>query len=417
MSSMVAWLLRLGMLSGICLAEVGQVPAAGAPRSSSSDVGRGEEEPGITEVIDDHLTVYDRPDEASFSTGTRRRGDRVRVRGWVADGWAEIEPPATTIGWVERSSLELGDEAGERGGHRLDPIGPESGPPLRAWVVAPRAVVRSGHLRARIPGPPWIELPRGTMVQLVDRPPLTIGRGSGATLWFAVVPPPEAACYVRAEGLRDAPRRDGVSEVLATYLVPEGSDPNSPGPAPGSLPPAVAVEIAQLDAMHRAILTRQPIERWRFDTIRAGYQAILKRSGDNPAVEEALRVRLARVTRHEQGAAAAREFEETLTRSRRRDVQVAQLQQRLAAVDRHRTVTYHAIGFVQPSSRVINGRKLYTLIGSDGKTVAYLDIPPGLDVESLGTRRIGVRGAVHYNQDLGTRLITVRDLEPVGTRR
>ena len=74
------------------------------------------------------------------------------------------------------------------------------------------------------------------------------------------------------------------------------------------------------------------------------YQAILKRSGDNPAVEEALRDRLARVTRHEQAAAAAREFQEVLARSRRRDVQVARLQQRLAAVDRPRTLTYHAIG-------------------------------------------------------------------------
>ena len=66
---------------------------------------------------------------------------------------------------------------------------------------------------------------------------------------------------------------------------------------------------------------------------------------------------------------------------------------------------------------MIDGRKLHALIGPDGKTIAYLDIPPGLDVESLGSRRVGVRGAVHYNQDLGTRLITVRDLEPVGTRR
>ena len=57
--------------------------------------------------------------------------------------------------------------------------------------------------------------------------------------------------------------------------------------------------------MHRAILTGQAIDQWRFDTVRADYQAILKRSGDNPAVEEALRIRLIRVTRHEQAAAAA----------------------------------------------------------------------------------------------------------------
>ena len=145
---------------------------------------------------------------------------------------------------MERASLEPGDEAGERGDHRPDPAEPGSGPPARARVAVPRAVVRSGRLGARMPGPPWIELPRGTMVQLVDRPPLTIGRGAGATQWFAVVPPAEAACYVRADGLRHEPRREGVSEVLAAYLVPEGSDPKTPGPAAGSLPPGVAAEIA-----------------------------------------------------------------------------------------------------------------------------------------------------------------------------
>jgi hypothetical protein len=255
------------------------------------------------------------------------------------------------------------------------------------------------------------------MVQLVDRPPVTTGRGADARLWFAIVPPTEAACYVRAEGLRDAPRREGVPERLAAYLVPESDGPRGTGTAPESLPPGVAAEIGRVDAMHRAILTQQPIDRWRLDAVRAEYQAILKRSGDSPVVEEALRVRLARVTRHEQAAAAAREFQDVLARSRRRDGQIARLQDRLAAVDRYRTRTYHAIGVVQPSSRLVDGRKLHVLIDPEGKTIAYLDIPPGLDLEAIGARRVGVRGAVHYNPDLGTRLITVRDLEPVGTRR
>ncbi len=385
---MVACLLRLGLLWGIYLAEIGQVPSPGASRSGSGKTGpEGRPRVEVTEVRADRLPVYDGPDEKGFGTGVLERGDRVRVRQWLARGWVAIDPPATTIGWVERASLELGDEADERGGHRLDAGEPGSGPPMRAWVVVPRAIVRSGQLGARMPGPPWVELSRGTMVQLVDRPPLEIGRGSGATLWFAVIPPAEAACYVRAEGLENPPRREGISEVLAAYLVPEEGDLKRTGPAPESLPPAVAAEIGRVDAMHRAILTNQPTEQWRFETVRAEYQAILKRSGDNPAVEEALRARLARVTRHEQAAAAAREFQEVLARSRRRDAQVAQLRERLAAVDRHRSLTYHAIGNVQPSSRLLDGRKLHALIGPDGKTVAYLDIPPGLDVEALGRTR------------------------------
>ncbi len=378
-SKMTAWVV---LLSAMVLVDVDQVGA------------RGED----STIIADHLAVYDQPDEASFGTGRLERGDRVCVRRWVAGGWAAIDPPATTIGWIERAA------AG-------------SGPPARAWVVVPRALVRSGHLKARLPGPPWIELPRGTMVQLVDRPPVTTGRGTRATLWFAIVPPAEAACYIRAEGLAAAPRREGVPERLAAYRVAEGEESHGDGPAAESLPPGVAAEIGRVDAMHRSVLTGPSIDRWQLDPIRAEYQAILKRWGDNPAVEEALRGRLARVTRHEQAAAAAREFQEVLAQSRRRDEQVARLEQRLAAVDRYRTRTYHAVGVVQPSSRIVDGRKLHALIDPEGKTIAYLDIPPGLDLDPIGARRVGIRGAVHYNPELGTRLITVRDLEPVGTRR
>jgi hypothetical protein len=66
---------------------------------------------------------------------------------------------------------------------------------------------------------------------------------------------------------------------------------------------------------------------------------------------------------------------------------------------------------------MVEGRKLYALIGSSGSTLAYLDIPPGLDLDAVASRRVGVRGTTHYNADLGTRLITVRDLEAIEERR
>jgi hypothetical protein len=416
----VAWLLTIGLLSGVDLAEIGQVASEAAPRPPEPRESRAAahrppaakpevetDQAQDTAVIDDHLAVFDRPDDRSFETGDLRRGDRVRVRSRDAGVWAAIDPPATTIGWIERESVELPEGAEARGDRGRAPT--------RARVVAPQAVVRSGRLDARLPGPPWIELLQGTTVRLVDRPTLTIGRGTNVRRWLAIVPPTGAACFVRADGLREPPPREGVPEVLAAYLVPEGEDPKAGGP--GALPPGVAAEMTRVDADHRAILTTQPIDRWRLDTVRADYQAILKRSGDNPAVEEALRGRLAQVTRHEQAAAAAREFQEVLARSRGRDAQVAYLERRLAAADRYRTVTYHGIGYVQPSSRIIDGRKLHVLITRDGQTVAYLDIPPGLDVQSIGTQRVGVRGAVHFNQELGTSLITVREVEPVGARR
>src|SRR5262249_18609607 len=66
--------------------------------------------------------------------------------------------------------------------------------------------------------------------------------------------------------------------------------------------PATAAEIQDVEAMQRAILDNQPIQNWRFETVRAGYLSILKRVGQNPDVEEAIRLRLARVSQHEQAA-------------------------------------------------------------------------------------------------------------------
>jgi hypothetical protein len=38
-------------------------------------------------------------------------------------------------------------------------------------------------------------------------------------------------------------------------------------------------------------------------------------------------------------------------------------------------------------------------------------------VDPLFSRRIGVRGEAHYDEDLGTRLITVRDLESTESKQ
>ena len=105
------------------------------------------------------------------------------------------------------------------------------------------------------------------MVHLVDRPPLTIGQGPRATLWFAVVPPAEAACYVRSEGLGGRTAAARVSEVLAAYLVPEAEDRRRRAPRSAA---------CRRRGRDRPRWTRctarswpsEPIEQWRLDTVR-----------------------------------------------------------------------------------------------------------------------------------------------------
>lgn len=185
----------------------------------------------------------------------------------------------------------------------------------------------------------------------------------------------------------------------------------------GNVPAAFAGEIKAVDETHRAIRINQSIAHWRFEPVRSSYQAILKRAGGDPAVDEAIRLRLAQVTRDEQAAAAARTIEKILEESHRRDQEVAAEKRRVATAGRSHVRTYSARGFVQASTEMIDGRKLYVLIANDGSTIAYLDVPPGLDIDPLLAHRVGVRGAPHFNEDLGARLITVRDVEKLEPRR
>ena len=86
--------------------------------------------------------------------------------------------------------------------------------------------------------------------------------------------------------------------------------------------PKSPLSLNRIDAMHRAIITGQPIEDWRFETVLASYQGLLKRGGDRADLEEATGTRLARVTQHEQTARSARAIESILARSHRRDREV-----------------------------------------------------------------------------------------------
>ena len=86
-----------------------------------------------------------------------------------------------------------------------------------------------------------------------------------------------------------------------------------------SLPPAIASELKKIDAMRVEIETGTNIEKWRFDAVRARYQALLKTAVPEPAVETAIRTRLDRLTQREQAAKAATTIQAILAQSHNRD--------------------------------------------------------------------------------------------------
>ena len=403
------------------MALFGQVENArppGAPPSRFTTAAAPRGDAATTEITAETLEVYDRPDEASYITAVLNRGARVKVRDTVDGGWLAIEPPASTICWIEKSAVQVNQDSVGGNGHVAEPTDPKQGQPSRATIAKNDAIMRSGNLRARLPGPPLGHLSQGTVVRLLDRQPLTIGGQRSRTVWCAILPPPDVVFYVRSDGTRpiEAPQKKS-AEPQAVYLAARYATSVAENPPLEGVSAAVAAEIKTVDATHHSIRTNQSIAQWRLDAVRSSYQAILKRAGNDPHVEEAVRVRLAQVTRDEQAALAAKTIEDILGQSHRRDQEVATQKRRVAAAGRSHARTFSAVGYMQASIEKIEGRKLYVLIGKDGSTLAYLDIPPGLDIDRMVAHRVGVRGDPHYNEELGSRLITVRDLETMESRR
>ena len=178
------------------------------------------------EVTARHLDVFDRPDDRGFITAQVARGDHVRVRldQPVGTGWLAITPLPTSILWIEESSLDLEDDhAVESGKETSGLAAPDHSPIARAWVNQEKAIVRSGHPLARLPGPRKGVLPGGTLVQLVDRPALELHQGTNKVRLLAIVPPPDQTFFIHADGIRwPSPTAllPAVAEVRASYEEP-----------------------------------------------------------------------------------------------------------------------------------------------------------------------------------------------------
>lgn len=180
---------------------------------------------------------------------------------------------------------------------------------------------------------------------------------------------------------------------------------------PEEMPAEIADEVKRIEIEHRSMLSG-PIESWRLEPIRHRYEFLLKRATSD-ASTEAIRKRLATVARHEEMVRSARQFEALLKASRRRDDQIARARRVLTELEKPQRRPYVAEGLIQPSSRQVEGHRVFALIGPEGRPVAYLDVPPGLDARPMLFKRIGVRGSIHFDENLGAKLIAVRDLEPL----
>jgi len=187
---------------------------------------------------------------------------------------------------------------------------------------------------------------------------------------------------------------------------------SSHAPAPS---PAIAAEIARIEASHRSLLVGS-LESWQLGPIKQRYEALLKQAKDSVSVQ-VVQAKLDAVTRQLEAAEAARSIETILQKSQTRDRKLALYLSRLALAEEPDKRPYDAQGMIQPSSRMLDGQKLYALIGPKGTPVAYLEIPAGLDASRYATSNVGIRGTIRYDESLHSQLISVRDLEALTLSR
>ena len=344
------------------------------------------------EVTADALDVYDAPGTAAIRTGRLARGARVRVRAEEGD-WLAIEPPRGSFSWIDEAAIE---ETGDG----------------RARVRVDRAAVRPGAPGARLPGPPGVELARGVAVVLLDRAPLTIRQGGKARTWRAIAAPKAESRYVRADGvdrgeppLAAEPLSPRMRLAALATVDPELSAP----PAP---PAELAAALEGIEDRHRRAVAG-PLESWQLGPIRDAYRDLLGRQS-GPAARAAVQARLDQVDRQARLAAEARSFLAAVDVSRRRDGELSGPPGGAEPSALPKRPDYDARGLLQPSSREADGQRLFALIGPDGATIAYLAIPPGLDATPLVGHRVGVRGAIHFDEGLNARLFDVKDLDDLG---
>jgi hypothetical protein len=341
------------------------------------------------DVSAESARVYARPDAGSFVTAQIARGTVVDIRQTLDGGWVEVTPPVGSVDWVDQADLQvLGDDW--------------------AKVTKRDATVRYGNAREKSPGPIRARLDPGTMVRLIDLSPLRLTQGKSARTLRAIWPVDDTTAYLRLDDLgpfrsvRDAPVAAGSSHQVDPSTIRTALEA---GPARD--------ELADLDLQVAATL-RDPVETWRFATIRSRLIALRDSadSGSRPEIER----RLDRLSKLEASANSARSFLAIMNKSRERDAElkVERGERDENEADAEQEVPYAAVGLLQASSRLIDGRKATALIGKNGRASAYLDLPVGVDTQRLMGRRVGVRGETRFDEKLRARVIHVSEVETLG---
>jgi len=348
--------------------------------------------PTIGRVVAEGAEVFDRADGTGFVVAELAPGSRVTIDHEVGGGWLAIEPPSSVFCWLDEGALDRTT-------------------PGIARVVIERAAPRSANPRARLPGLPLSPLRRGTPVTVLARKSRVVPQSVGARVFVAIEPPAGQLFYLAAASVRVDEGEAGALSAPRVQVAPLPIDTAvvSPGNSlrPSTLPPALVAELARVENAQRAVL-RGAMESWDLDAVKRGYQDLANRYRD-PDSRALLEARIARVDQQSGLAQQARRFEMLVRESRARDSSKTITQ----SIPPPETIAYDAVGMLQRSSKLVDGKRVYALVGEHGTPTAYLSIPPGIQTERHLSAQVGVHGQVHYDAYLRNRVIDVDDLTPI----
>jgi hypothetical protein len=258
------------------------------------------------------------------------------------------------------------------------------------------------------------ELRRGDRVSIVSR---------SKPGWLAIAPPEGSFDWIDASSIQVGEDRRGqvVAEQAPVRIGADGA--RMPGPPLPTLAKGASVRL--LDRPPLTLGTSAKARSWRAIAPLNGELRYIRLNGvrvDPVATSKSDDPRVQPTQVDQRGSEvdssdAVSKFEEALRRSRAIDNEVEKARQTLNIARTSTERGYDARGMLQASSRKVEGQKVHALIGPEGTPIAYLAIPPGVPASRFLTRKVGVRGDVHFNESLGARLITVKDLDPLDKPR
>jgi hypothetical protein len=175
------------------------------------------------------VDLHAQPDDASPRLGTLQRGTPLRVRRYLGDTWAEIDPPDSAWGWVDASAV------------KRTPNSPQ------LTVSADYTPVRPGLGRDRRRLGPITELHRiGDRLTLVDARPLVDRDQAPPITYLPVELDPRYPWYVRRESLNPFPPRDALprGELTSGWPQPFETQNNSEDSSQNPQHPRIMLSIA-----------------------------------------------------------------------------------------------------------------------------------------------------------------------------